>query len=250
MCRMLGIVTKVETEKEIFENFRQQCLTGCVKSTHQEPGHNDGWGLAFLKDGELEVVKSGKDARGDKLFEETYPVGVKSPILIGHIRKATDPRTRGVAEFSHPFDKEGWVFAHNGSVNWEDQVKRTYPHLIDSQIVLEVILAKIRGEQNIFGKIKEVIRDIIENERLSSLNFLLTNGKSFICYRFFDDSDSENERYYTLYQKMSQNRIMIASEPVDGKLDGWQLLKPGQLLMIEQDLQVKSEVLNFQRISR
>lgn len=250
MCRMLGIVSKIETEKEIFENFRQQCLTGCVKSTHKEPGHNDGWGLAFLKNGEMEVVKSGKDAKGDKLFDETYPLAANSPVLVGHIRKATDPKTKGVAEFAHPFDKEGWVFAHNGSVFWTDEMKSPYPDLIDSQIVLEVVLAKIRGEQNIFGKVKEAVLEIIEKEPLSSLNFLLTNGKSFICCMFFDDSDPENKRYYTLYQKVEKNRIMVASEPVDGKSDGWQLLESGQLLMIEPDLKVKRETLDFQKISR
>jgi len=250
MCRMLGIVTKIEIENEIFENFRQQCVTGCVKSTHKEPGHNDGWGLAFLKNGELEVVKSGKDARTDGLFDQTYPLAANSSFLVGHIRKATDPKTKGVAEFAHPFDKEGWVFAHNGSVWWSTEVKSRFPNLIDSQIVLEVILARIRGEQNIFGKVRDAVRQIIEKEPVSSLNFLLTNGKIFICCRFFDDSDPENEHYYTLYQKMSHNRIMIASEPVDGELKGWELLRSGQLVMIEPDLNVKKEAFDFQRISR
>src|SRR5574341_2035491 len=77
MCRLLGIVSNVKTEPEIFESFREQCITGCVKASHREPGHLDGWGLGFLKDGRMEVVKSGKDARSDKLYEETYPLIVQ-----------------------------------------------------------------------------------------------------------------------------------------------------------------------------
>src|SRR5574341_86122 len=154
MCRLLGIVSNVKTEPEIFESFREQCITGCVKASHREPGHLDGWGLGFLKDGRMEVVKSGKDARSDKLYEETYPLIVQSQVIIGHIRKATDPLTKGVAEFAHRF-----------------------PNLIDSQIVLEMILSKIRGSQKIYEEMVEVITELSQKEKLSALNFLLTNGR-------------------------------------------------------------------------
>ena len=247
MCRMLGIVTRTKTEAEIFESFRQQCITGCVKASHKEPGHMDGWGLGFSKDGRMELVKSGKDARSDKLFAETYLHISESPIIVGHIRKATDPKTKRVAEFAHPFAKEGWVFAHNGSVHWKEEVKRRYPNLIDSQIVLEFILAKIRGAQNIYEKIAEVIEEIVEREKLSALNFLLTNGKIFISYRFFEESDPENEGYYTLYKKMEKERILIASEPLAGQKSDWRIFQPGELVLIGPGLNVRSEILNFQK---
>jgi len=248
MCRLLGIVSKVETESRIFENFAQQCLTGCVKPSHTEPGHMDGWGLGFLKDGRMEVVKSGKDARSDELYKKTYPLISKSGVILGHIRKATDPKTKGVAQYAHPFAKEGWVFAHNGSVFWKEETKRNFPNLIDSQIVLELILSKIRGAANIFDKICEVAQEIIEKERISGLNFLLTNGKDFICYRFFDDGDPENQGYYTLYKKQEKNRIMIASEPVDQDKTSWQLIQPGELCLISPELEVQTRILNFQRV--
>jgi predicted glutamine amidotransferase len=245
MCRLLGIVSNKSTEPEIFESFRQQCITGCVKPSHKEPGHMDGWGLSFLKDGRMEVVKGGKDARSDKLYEETYELILDSKVIMGHIRKATDTRTKGVAEFAHPFAKEGWVFAHNGSVSWKEKVKSRFGNLIDSQIVLEVILNKIRGASDIYRKIREVIEEIVEKEKLSALNFLLTNGKIFICYRFFDNSDPENERYYTLYKKMEKERILIASEPLTENRGKWELMAPGELFLVEPGLKVKSEIMNF-----
>ncbi len=245
MCRLLGIVSTKSTEPEIFESFRQQCITGCVKTSHKEPGHMDGWGLAFLKDGRMEVVKSGKDARSDKLYSETSTLISDSKVIVGHIRKATDSRTKGVAEFAHPFAKEGWVFAHNGSVSWKEEVKSRFANLIDSQIVLELILSRIRGASDIYPKIIEVIEEIAEKEKLSALNFLLTNGKIFICYRFFDNSDPENEGYYTLYKKMDRERILIASEPLTEDRNKWELMTPGELALIGPGLKVKSEILNF-----
>lgn len=250
MCRLLGIVSNVKTEPEIFESFREQCITGCVKASHREPGHLDGWGLGFLKDGRMEVVKSGKDARSDKLYEETYPLIVQSQVIIGHIRKATDPLTKGVAEFAHPFAKEGWVFAHNGSVSFNQQMKSRYPNLIDSQIVLEMILSKIRGSQRIYEEMVEVITELSQKEKLSALNFLLTNGRIFICYRFFDENDPENPGYYTLYKEMEKERILIASEPLAGDKSGWQPLELGELMLIEPGLKVRSEILNFNRARR
>lgn len=249
MCRLLGLVSQTRTEPDIFENFREQCLTGCVKSS-QEPGHKDGWGLGFHKDGRMEVVKSGKDAKSDELYSRTYPLICDSPVIVGHIRKATDAMTKGVAEFAHPFAKEGWVFAHNGSVFWSQEKKNQFPNLIDSQIVLELILSKIRGAQNIPDKIVEVISKIVENERITALNFLLTNGKVFICYRFFNGSDPENEQYYTLCKKIEKNRIMIASEPVDKDRADWQLMEPGELVVIRSGEKVQTQILNFERIRK
>jgi len=250
MCRLLGIVSNVKTEPEVFESFREQCVTGCVKASHREPGHMDGWGLGFLKDGRMEVVKSGKDARTDKLYEESYTLIASSPIIIGHIRKATDPMTKGVAEFAHPFAKEGWVFAHNGSVSFDQQMKSRYPNLIDSQIVLEMILSKIRGSQKIYDEMVELITGIVEKEKLSALNFLLTNGRVFICYKFLDESDPENPGYYTLYKKMEKERILIASEPLAGDRSSWQPLESGELMVIEPGLKVRSRILNFNRARR
>ena len=64
MCRLVGIVNKAQIESEIFTNFKQQCKTGCVKSSSQ-PGHMDGWGMAYKSKGEMVIEKSGLDAASD-----------------------------------------------------------------------------------------------------------------------------------------------------------------------------------------
>src|SRR5574341_79105 len=244
MCRLLGIVNQGKIESEIFTNFKNQCRTGCVKSS-SPPGHLDGWGMAYKNSrGEMVIEKSGQDAGSDSNFDKVALTAVSSELVIAHIRKATDPNTKGHREFAHPFQKENWILAHNGSVFWKDEIKRTYAKLIDTQILLEKLVENIKLAKSPISGVEKTILQILDNEKYSALNFLLTDGKNLIIYRSFDLQDSENERYYTLYWKQTENQIMIVSEPVDKKADGWQLLENYQLLAIDSNLNLSSKNLD------
>jgi len=242
MCRLLGIANKAQIETEIFTNFKQQCQTGCVKSTAQ-PGHMDGWGMAYKSEGEMVIKKSGLDAASDAEFDKTSLNTVASELVIAHIRKATDPKTKGKAEFAHPFQKENWVLAHNGSVYWNESVKKSYPNLIDTQILLEKLVENIKKEKNLFSGVEKTIIPILENEKFTALNFLLTDGKNLIIYRSFDSEDPENESYYSLNWKKADHKIIVASEPVDKTASGWKLLENNQLMAVDSDLNIQSKIL-------
>ena len=248
MCRLLGIINKAQIESEIFTNFKQQCKTGCVKSGSR-PGHMDGWGMAYKSTGEMVIKKSGLDAASDAEFDRVASDVMTSELVIAHIRKATDPKTKGKAEFAHPFEKENWVLAHNGSVFWKDSVKKSYPNLIDTQILLEKLVENIKKEKNLFSGVEKTIIPILENEKFTALNFLLTDGKNLIIYRSFDSEDPENESYYSLNWKKADHKIIVASEPVDKTASGWKLLENNQLVAIDSDLNIQSKILkNIERI--
>ena len=248
MCRLLGIVNKAQIEPEIFTNFKQQCQTGCVKSSSQ-PGHMDGWGMAYKSKGEMVIKKSGLDAASDSEFDRIARSAVASELVIAHIRKATDPQTKGKREFAHPFEKEDWVLAHNGSVHWKESVKKNYPNLIDTQILLEKLVENIKKEKSPFSGVEKTIIPILEQEKYTALNFLLTDGKNLIIYRSFDSEDPENESYYSLNWKKADHKIIVASEPVDKTASGWKLLENNQLVAIDSDLNIQSKILkNIERI--
>jgi predicted glutamine amidotransferase len=242
MCRLLGIVNKAQIETEIFTNFKQQCKTGCVKSSSQ-PGHMDGWGMAYKSKGEMVIKKSGLDAASDPEFDNVAGHVITSELVIAHIRKATDPKTKGKAEFAHPFEKENWVLAHNGSVFWKDSVKKNYPGLIDTQILLEKLVENIKKEKFPFSGVEKTMVPILEHEKYTALNFLLTDGQNLIIYRSFDSGDPENESYYSLNWKKTDHKIIVASEPVDKTASGWKLLENNQLLAVDLDLNIKSKIL-------
>ncbi len=248
MCRLLGIINKGQIELEIFTNFKNQCRTGCVKSS-SPPGHMDGWGMAYKNSkGEIVVNKSGQDASSDREFDQTAQKAVSSELVIAHIRKATNPNTKGKKEFAHPFQKENWVLAHNGSLFWNDEIQRIYPNLIDTQILLEKLVENIKMGKSPVSGVEKAIIQILENEKYTALNFLLTDGKNLIIYRSFDLQDPENQRYYSLYWKKTENQIMIASEPVDQAAEGWQLLENNQLLAVDLNLNIQSKILKTERI--
>ncbi|OGC74505.1 MAG: hypothetical protein A2145_04890 [candidate division Zixibacteria bacterium RBG_16_40_9] len=248
MCRLLGIVNKAEIESEIFTNFKNQCQTGCVKSS-ATPGHMDGWGMAYKNNnGEMVVKKSGQDAASDSEFDKVALNAVSSELVIAHIRKATDPKTKRKAEFAHPFQKESWVLAHNGTVYWNNKIANSYPNLIDTQILLEKLVENVKIAKSPISGVEKTILQILESEKYTALNFLLTDGKNLIIYRSFDSEDKENEKYYTLSWKKTENKVMVASEPVDQTADGWQLLENNQLLAIDPNLNIQTKILKTERI--
>ncbi|UPT72924.1 MAG: class II glutamine amidotransferase [Elusimicrobiota bacterium] len=81
----------------------------------------DGWGLAWFDSTGPKVAKSGGSAAAERLRFAEAADGARSGVVIGHIRAAS----KGIGiddERAHPFQDEGWVFAHNGTLFIRDEV--------------------------------------------------------------------------------------------------------------------------------
>jgi len=108
MCRLLGIVASEETEFRILLREAPRSLAALSRE------HGDGWGLAVLKsDRGWEVHKSVLAADGDAGFHERA-MKARGDMLVSHVRK----KTVGLSSIhnTHPFCRDGWVLAHNGTV--------------------------------------------------------------------------------------------------------------------------------------
>jgi len=78
--------------------------------------HRDGWGIAFLQDGEASLFREPDAAHGSlwvRFIQEHPP---RAPIAIAHVRKATQgPRVlRNTQPFSRELGGRMHLFAHNG----------------------------------------------------------------------------------------------------------------------------------------
>lgn len=75
----------------------------------------DGWGVAwFGEDGRPRVAKSGGNAAAEKdAFARAADEAV-SRVVVGHLRAASNPHVD--LAHAHPFEAEGWVFLHNGTL--------------------------------------------------------------------------------------------------------------------------------------
>jgi glutamine amidotransferase len=75
----------------------------------------DGWGVAwFGPDGRPRVTKSGGSAAVERAEFARAADEAVSPVVLGHLRAASNPHVN--RDYAHPFEDEGWVFIHNGTL--------------------------------------------------------------------------------------------------------------------------------------
>ncbi len=132
MCRMLGVVGRVEREHA--SAFRKLAHRGKIKPTKEKDDyrhHVDGWGVGFFRDGGPRIFKEGTDCYYSYGYElVTREMLTYQPeVAIFHVRRASDKNTVSDAK-AHPFggsqfNKE-WIFGHNGSVTGYDTMKKEY----------------------------------------------------------------------------------------------------------------------------
>src|SRR5262252_4770084 len=108
MCRMLAKISVHEesVREELVEavrSLRTQSVCGCVPAG-DPPGHTDGCGLAFVRGGNIEIVRRGREDAWNDTFLETAR-SVRSQLAIGHNRKASSGLTAANVgpDFAHPF---------------------------------------------------------------------------------------------------------------------------------------------------
>jgi len=112
MCELFAMNSKFPTDV----NFSLQEF-----ARHSgEPGlHKDGWGVAFAMHRDFKVIKEPMPARDSACVQYIEHQGIRSEVVISHIRKASSPKVL-TYENTHPFDRELYgrrvVFAHNGHV--------------------------------------------------------------------------------------------------------------------------------------
>jgi predicted glutamine amidotransferase len=81
----------------------------------------DGWGMAwFGADGRPRVTKSGASASAEREAFTRAAAEAVSPVVVGHLRAASNPHVDRA--HAHPFEDEGWVFIHNGTLTIAKEV--------------------------------------------------------------------------------------------------------------------------------
>src|SRR5262245_54639759 len=103
MCRLVGIVASESTEFGLCLNTAERSLASLSRE------HPDGWGIA-IHDNDWRVHKGIQRAYEDRRFHE-IAARSRGHVLVAHIRQKTVGPTS--LENTHPFERDGWVFAHN-----------------------------------------------------------------------------------------------------------------------------------------
>lgn len=196
------------------------------------PGHEDGWGLAFYREGQLVVHKSGVN-----LLEETDQVigllstAKSSPLMILHLRKSAWG-DRYSTRHAHPFHHDNTVFFHNGVVyDYQGLLPDiTLPGLGADALDTEVVFYHVMS-----GRARDLGRDFLataalikRKHRFSALNCLFSDGVKLFAYRDY----AKEPDYYSFYKAFSENSCLISSEPLDENLR-WDMMAREEFLAID-----------------
>ena len=120
MCRLYAQVSsKPESARDLLVDSEFSLL----RQADGDPANpqKDGWGVAwFGADGRPKVVKSGGSAAVERDAFTRAADGAVSSTVVAHLRAASNPNIN--ADYAHPFEDEGWVFIHNGTLTIGNEV--------------------------------------------------------------------------------------------------------------------------------
>ncbi|MEI6309786.1 MAG: class II glutamine amidotransferase [bacterium] len=238
MCRLFLALDKNDSHANdeapsLFAAFRELAVQGRVPPG-SPAGHLDGWGWSYWgKDGGLRLRKEAADPRLPACAQTINEMARLHPTLvIGHLRKAS-PGIPIRQENTHPFCREGWAFAHNGTIH--DAGRIPIGNLSpegdgDSERFFLFLLNRLRGAAK--GDRATIIGQALaeldkENLDYTALNFLLSDGaEAFVSCRYRDLALTS---YYQLWKREDAALLAVCSEPIgSGK---WVPLENGALVV-------------------
>jgi predicted glutamine amidotransferase len=181
--------------------------------------HDSGWGIVLGKSGSLEeFYKKDVACWKDPRFHEYY--NTKPDFVIVHARKASRGSPINLS-FTHPFEREGWYFCHNGTINQflaEDKS--------DSEEFFDLLLSKIKKPNEVKEAIRKAINEIKE---YTALNFILANkAYAYILVKYL-----KYPRYYSMKYLQNEHCFIVSSEILPNFQGKWEKIANNTLLKLD-----------------
>jgi glutamine amidotransferase len=205
------------------------------------------------------LYKGIRPAEQDESFHEVSSK-ISGETLISHVRK----RTVGPIslENTHPFERDGWVFAHNGTLKNLNEIRKALSPTqakriqgdTDSELFFALLLSRWEEkgllssgpEEKRAQALKQVVKEVANGNHFGELTFLLSNGKVLYAGRFGPKSLYFLERgiHQGIQYQMQDGTILqiprsrrrhglyLASEKMTN--EGWVEIKDGDLLRIDR----------------
>ncbi|MBB5205729.1 glutamine amidotransferase [Inhella inkyongensis] len=171
---------------------------------------------------------------------------VRSHLFFAHVRAATGG---GISLANcHPFTAASFLFMHNGQVGGFGEVHRELEAQLpdtlwhqrrggtDSELIFLLIVQQL---VNGYGPVEAtcaVLSDIWGRMKSAGVeaplrfSAALADGDDVFAFRWASDQQPP-----TLYHHRAAYGQMVASEPLEGDPQGWDLLEPGQALCLHAD---------------
>jgi predicted glutamine amidotransferase len=256
MCRLLAAVASEIT------HFRLTLKEAPRSLAFLSREHRDGWGIGVYSQGGGWLLQRGTDcAHEDDDFHEVA-AGSCGEVLIAHVRK----RTVGAItlENTHPFEKSGWVFAHNGTIEDIEWVKsQVSPDRMadingqtDSEIFFAFLLTRLdmarigaAGEGHATDAVLAgALADLHRRPKIGACNFLLSNGRTLYAHRWgrtlyllekrpgqavrVERASSETGAVVETAWSPARQAVLVASERITD--EPWREVDEGTLLRVDR----------------
>ena len=264
MCRLLGIVASELTEFGLGLTRAPRSLATLSRE------HPDGWGIAIHNADQQAppaqqawaLHRGTAPAADDHRFHH-LAAHSRGHMLVAHVRQKTVGPTR--LENSHPFVRDGWVFAHNGTVHATETLRAGSSALrlreiagdTDSELFFAYVLTRLdeHGLTRLHDepsrrRVTAVVHELtaeLRAARIGAFNFILSDGKTTFAHRFgrslfvLDRGPGDPVREQrevspgaTIMTRWTPRRhaILIASERITD--EPWREVPDGTLLRIER----------------
>lgn len=276
MCRLVAVVASEITE---FGLVLKEAPRSLARLSREHP---DGWGVAAHGGREslappsltAQGAEGSRTEHGWRLHKGTerasecsrfqaiaaYSAGT---MLVAHIRQKTVGPTS--LENTHPFLRDGWVFAHNGTIKDQDYVRERVSDRrraevqgeTDSEMLFAHLLTKLdeagctnlraMGTEEQRAAATKVIADVttsLRERNVGAFNFLLSNGALCFVHRFGrtlwllerrPDPESGRDESTRSLRSWVQRRhaVLVASERLTD--EPWVEVPEGALLRIDRE---------------
>jgi glutamine amidotransferase len=260
MCRLVGIVASEPTEFGLALKDAPRCLATLSRE------HPDGWGIA-IHDADDAAERWRVHKGTDRAYEDRRFLDLagrsRGHVLVAHVRQKTVGPTR--IENTHPFARDGWIFAHNGTVKRTDVLRSaTSPARLaeiagdtDSELLFAFLLTRLdeaglvhltdAPARDAATALVERVAGELRAAQIGAFNFLLSDGATcfahrtgrslFLLERRPDDPVRERREVapgaeITTKWTSRRHAVFVASERITD--EPWREVPEGTLLRIDR----------------
>lgn len=168
----------------------------------------DGWGIAWMQNGQWKVYKSLKPVWEDQSVFKTFP---KTNMFLVHARSASFPKDKGNIEFNQPYIYKNYAFVFNGLLKG---VRLAVPGRIGAEKIWNILKNNLDrfSPKEALQKTTQLL--IKNTQQVNALNVGLSDGKNLYSFCYY----TMHPEYYNLQSCRTGEKIIICSEKI-GKED-------------------------------
>jgi glutamine amidotransferase len=246
MCRFLAYHGEPVLLEELICAGDHSLIHQSLHAIECKTGTNgDGFGLGWY--GERPTPGLFRDLRPAWADENLRSLceQVRSPLFFAHVRAATGTATSRAN--CHPFAQDRWLFMHNGQIGNYGRVKRQLESALpdalydarqgntDSELLFLLTLARIavgmapaEALADVLGEVKALMiaAGVAEPLRFTAT---LSDGETLWAVRTACDG-----RPASLYLQERSRSVVIASEPLEMRREGWHAVAPDSLITVSR----------------